>query len=122
MSRRVLVVDDETDTRQLLRLILEKNQFHVTEAADGQIALDALAENEFDLVVLDIRMPGLDGWAVLDAIKTDERWRRIKVVMVSAHTSPDAARNALDRGATAFVTKPFRWDEITSTLERALGA
>jgi CheY-like chemotaxis protein len=122
VAGRILIVDDEGDTRLMLRLILEQRGHEVAEAADGEAALTLMRAQSFDLVLLDIRMPGLDGWQVLDLMQAEPDLRGAKVVMISAHASAGTARNALDRGATAFVTKPFRSDEIGGVVERALSA
>lgn len=122
MAHRILVVDDDADTRRMLRALLERSGHEISEAPEGETALTLMRAQVHDLVILDIRMPGLDGWEVLDRIRSEPALRQAKVVMISAHASAGTARNALDRGATAFVTKPFRAEEIGGVVERALSA
>jgi CheY-like chemotaxis protein len=122
MTTLALVVDDEPDTRALLRMILELRGYAVDEAGTGEDALSSMREHAPDVVLLDLRMPGLDGWDVLGQMRDDPALRAVKVVVISAHTSPDTGPRALEHGAAGFVTKPFQWDEVTGAIERALSA
>ena len=102
---RVLVVDDEPDILLMLRMNLEAEGHESVLAADGQMALERIGEAEVDLVLLDVMMPVMDGWSVL------ERLRDVAdgppVVVVSAKSAPRDAVRALELGAVEYVTKPF---------------
>ncbi|MFN2614197.1 MAG: response regulator [Actinomycetota bacterium] len=117
MSKRVLVVDDEADTRLLLRYILEQRGLDIAEAESGEEALSSLEESVPDAMVLDIRLPGMNGWEVLEQVRSDRRFERMKVVIMSAHVAPSAEAEALARGGNAFVPKPFRWERFDETLD-----
>jgi len=119
---RVLVVDDEEGLRHLLRLILERGGFAVTEARDGAEALDLLvAHPAIGVVLCDIRMPRMDGHAFLSALPARlAPQRTVRVVMMSAYGDSDTAVDCLARGAFDYVAKPFRAREILSCVERVV--
>lgn len=102
---RVLIVDDEPDILLLLRLTLEAEGFETVLAADGERALEHLREGEFDAVLLDVMMPVLDGWGVLEHVK--RAGPPTPIVVVSAKTSEYDIARALKLGAAEYVTKPF---------------
>ena len=121
MKRNVLVVDDEPNMRLLIRLILEEGDMTVLEASSGEEALEFLASSSPDVVLLDIRLPGIDGWEVLERMRGDDRMRRIPVVGISAHASA-TPKVAAERGCVAFLSKPFRAEELLEAMEIALQA
>jgi DNA-binding response OmpR family regulator len=112
---RLLVVDDDEDIRALLRLILERGGFEVDEQADGRAALRAFHQGNHDLVVLDVTMPDLDGWEVLDRIRD---LSEVPVLMLTARDSESDRVRGLRAGADDYVAKPFDRDEL---LERIRG-
>ncbi len=130
MGYKILVVDDEPEIRDLLRLYLEKDGYDVVEAADGAQALSALQEESLrsegiDLVILDIMMPGIDGYRVLQNIRENSN---IPVIMLSAKGTDSDKILGLDLGADDYITKPFQPLEavarVNSNIRRfyALGA
>ncbi len=113
-SPLVLVVDDEPDVLLMLRTGLEAYGFRTALAGDGDTALQRIREQDPEVVLLDLMMPMVDGWAVLEALA--ERPRRPGVIIVSAKTrSADMAR-AYRMGADAYVTKPFNFDQLTAAI------
>lgn len=104
---RILVVDDNEVNRDLLRIRLEREHYQVDEAGDGELALAALRRQPFDLVLLDVMMPVLDGVATLKAIKMDADLQDIPVIMVSAVSELDTVARCLEQGADDYLTKPF---------------
>ena len=121
MSRpRVLVVDDEPQIRRALRLVLRANGYEVDEVGTGEGALDALAIQPFDVMILDLMLPDLDGVEVCRRLR---EWSRLPVVVLSAHGEEEVKVRALDQGADDYVTKPFSAPELLarmrSTLRRA---
>jgi DNA-binding response OmpR family regulator len=117
---RILVVDDEPDILLLHRLNLEAAGHHVLLAADGSKALQRIADDTPDLVVLDVMMPVLDGWGVLDQLRlqTDAP----PVLVVSAKTSQEDIDRAMSSGAMAYLAKPFNADQLLATVARLLAA
>jgi CheY-like chemotaxis protein len=116
----ILVVDDEPDVRLLIRIILEREGHEVNEAADGEEAMELAERVDPDVILLDIRMPGVDGWEVLERLKESGRLSKTAVVMISAHSTPTVAQEAIDLGCRAFITKPFRAQDVTATVEDVL--
>jgi two-component system KDP operon response regulator KdpE len=116
-AQRVLVVDDEPQIRRALRLILRANGYQVAEVASGEAALDALATQSFDLVILDLVLPDLDGVEVCRRLR---EWSRLAVVVLSAHGDEEIKIRALDVGADDYVTKPFSAPELLARMRSAL--
>lgn len=104
MAYKILIADDEAEIRDVLRLYLEKDGYEVAEAADGVEAMEMLRKEKTDLVILDIMMPGLDGYRVLRNIREDNN---IPVIMLSAKDTDSDKILGLDLGADDYITKPF---------------
>jgi two-component system nitrogen regulation response regulator GlnG len=119
-TARILIADDEESLRWVLERGLRKVGYDVTTVADGDAAIHAYEAEPFDLVFLDVKMPGVDGLSVL------ERLREIRpdayVVVMTAHGSMDTAIKAMQRGAYDYLAKPFDLDEVLLLCERALSA
>jgi two-component system response regulator PilR (NtrC family) len=113
----VLVVDDERSMRDFLKILLEKEGHKVATADNGEKALQILGNQPIDVVVSDIRMPGLSGIELLEAIK--EEFADLPVIMITAFASPDDAVLAMKNGAFDYISKPFNVDEIKSVIESA---
>jgi DNA-binding response OmpR family regulator len=116
-DRRVLVVDDDPDIRGLLRELLDRRGFDVTEARDGQEALRAFFADRPDLVVLDVAMPVLDGWKTLERIR---ELSDVPVVMLTARTTELEKTRGLRAGADDYVTKPFGRQELLARVDAVL--
>jgi DNA-binding response OmpR family regulator len=114
---RLLVVDDDEDIRALLRLILERAGYEVDEQADGRAALRSFHLGHHDLVVLDVTMPVLDGWEILDRIRD---LSEVPVLMLTARDSESDRVRGLRGGADDYVTKPFDRDELLARIEGLL--
>jgi len=112
---RVLVVDDEPDIRATVSAMLEIEGYAVAEAMNGAEALAAVEADPPDLILLDMRMPVLDGWGF--AAELRRRGHRIPIVVMTA--ARDAARWAAEIAATAFIAKPFGYDELIRTVEES---
>jgi class 3 adenylate cyclase/CheY-like chemotaxis protein len=104
---RILVVDDNAANRDMLSRRLDREGYWVDTAADGREALDKLDEQNFDLVLLDIVMPELDGFAVLQRIRADPRWREVAVIMISALDEIRSVVRCIEMGAEDYLPKPF---------------
>ena len=104
MSYKILIADDEAEIRDVLHLYLEKDGYEVFEAADGIQAMEVLQKEKIDLAILDIMMPGIDGYRVLRNIREDNN---IPVIILSAQSSDSAKILGLDLGADDYITKPF---------------
>lgn len=120
-DRSVLIVDDEKNIRLTLSMALEKLDILVDTAADGEEALRKLAERSYALVLLDLRMPGIDGMEVLKRVP--EIRPEVKVVIITSYGSIEAAVEAMKLGAVDFLQKPFNAEDVrdlvSSLMERA---
>lgn len=121
-SARLLVVDDNDMNREMLSRRLQKLGYEVTEVGDGRIALDKLRDGNFDLVLLDILMPVLDGFQTLEFMKADQRLRHLPVIMLTALDDVESTVRCIEAGAEDFVPKPFNpvvlRARITASLEK----
>ena len=116
---RVLVIDDEAPIRLLCRVNLEAEGMNVLEAADGPAGLDVARSESPDVILLDVMMPGLDGWQVAEELLDDDRTSAIPIVFLTARAELRDRARGLDVGGIDYVTKPFNPIELAS-LVRAL--
>src|ERR1700741_2765451 len=116
--KHLLLVEDEGPLRQALAERLAEHGFEVEQAESGEQAIEQLAEFAFDIVVTDLRLPGLDGTRVLEAALA--RYPDIVGIIVTGYGTVKEAVDAIRRGATDFVTKPFQFDELLHALNSAL--
>lgn len=120
MARSVLVVDDEPMARSMLRLILVRAGFEVREAEDGKAALSEVDRSLPDLMILDIMMPGIDGFEVCERLRADESTNRLPIIMLSAKTDSESVKRGLNLGANKYLTKPVGPDELTRHVREVL--
>lgn len=116
----VLIVDDEPDILLMLRLNLEAEGFETLLASDGQTALRRVREEHPDLVLLDVMMPLLDGWGVLEELATFEP--RPRVVVLTAKNTERDLEKATELGADSYMTKPFDPTELLETIDTVLSS
>jgi DNA-binding NtrC family response regulator len=116
--KHLLLVEDETPLRQVIAEQLTDRGYQVEQAASGEAALGQLSEFAFDVIVTDLRLPGIDGSAVVDAAL--ERYPDIVAIVVTGYGTVKDAVGAIKRGAWDFVSKPFQIDELTHVLDAAL--
>ncbi len=116
MKRRVLVVDDDELTLEILRTILDLEDFEVRTATSGQGALDEVDAERPDVVVLDVMMPDIDGFEVCARLRGDPATATLPIILLSARDREEDRRQGLDAGATAYLTKPFSPLSLIETL------
>ncbi|MFH1217481.1 MAG: sigma-54 dependent transcriptional regulator [Pseudomonadota bacterium] len=114
----ILVVDDELSMREFLKILLEKEGHQAIVAQDGEKALEIIDGHEFDLVISDIRMPGMGGLELIEHVK--KKQPDLPFVMITAFASPEDAVQAMKHGAYDYITKPFKLDEIKSIINSAI--
>jgi DNA-binding response OmpR family regulator len=119
-STTVLVIDDEAPIRLLCRVNLEAEGMRVLEAADGPSGLDAARGDLPDVILLDVMMPGLNGWQVAEELLEDERTKGIPIVFLTARAELRDRARGLDAGGVDYVTKPFNPIELASLVRDVL--
>ena len=117
---RVLVVDDEAPIRLLCRVNLEAEGMEVLEAPDGPAGLDRAREEKPDIVLLDVMMPGLDGWRVAEHLLEDARTNEIPIIFLTARAEFRDRARGLDIGGVDYVTKPFNPLELAPLVDQLL--
>ena len=117
---RVLVIDDEAPIRLLCRVNLEAEKMEVLEAADGPTGLEQARAAKPDVILLDVMMPGLDGWQVAEQLLEDDRTRWIPIVFLTARAEFRDRARGLDLGGIDYVTKPFNPLELAPLVEDML--
>lgn len=120
MKPRVLVIEDSASVRRLIEVCLRVVDIELTAAEDGVKGLEAARATLPDAIVLDIGLPGMDGWEVLRHLRSGADTHAIKVLVLTAHAQPEVASRAAARGADAFMTKPFRPPELREQIEKLL--
>lgn len=116
---KILVVDDEAGTRDILQQILRDMGYDVQTVASGYNAIEMIKEDKFDVVITDIRMPGVDGLSVLEVAKGIDP--EIEVIMITAYASLESSIEALRDGAANYIMKPVNIEELKAALRNALG-
>ena len=118
---RVLIVDDEAPIRLLCRVNLEAEEMDVLEAGDGPTGLETARREHPDVILLDVMMPGLDGWQVAERLLEDDGTARIPIVFLTARAEFRDRARGLDIGGIDYVTKPFNPIELASLVRDLLG-
>ncbi|MFT5356744.1 MAG: two-component system nitrogen regulation response regulator NtrX [Polyangiales bacterium] len=122
MSATILVIDDEKNIRRTLRMVLEGEGFLVDEAETGEAGLEKILNGSPDLVMLDIRLPGISGLDVLAKVRDEPALRNLPILMISGHASVAEAVSAVQSGATDFFEKPLDRDKVLVRVRNALQA
>jgi two-component system response regulator HydG len=117
LATRILLVDDEEDLRETLGVLLEREELEVTTVSSGAEAIAALRERRFDLVVTDMRMPGMDGADTITALRAIDP--TVRVIVATAY-GPEALAERRLRGASAIIKKPFQFQELVALVRRLL--
>ncbi len=120
VEQQVLVIEDSASVRRLIEVCLRVLGVEVRSASDGPEGLDAIRQERPDAVVLDIGLPGLDGWEVLKHLREDPETADLKVLVLTAHAQPEMADRAARGGADSFMTKPFRPLDLRIQVEKLL--
>ena len=120
MKPSILIVDDEPMTRNLLRLMLERAGFEISEAEDGLKALLMMAEQSPDVLLLDVMMPNMDGLTVCEKLRARPETAVLPIILLSARTSSEAVKAGMDAGATKYLSKPINRKELINTIHEVL--
>lgn len=120
MGKRILIVDDEPSIVISLEYLMKREGHDTAVAIDGEAALEALAAWSPDLVILDVMLPRMDGFEVCRRIRSDPRWRDLKVIMLTARGRDPEVAKGLAVGADVYVTKPFSTRELAAQIKQLL--
>jgi CheY-like chemotaxis protein len=120
LRERILIVEDERSIAQALTIRLRAAEYDVRWACDGTAGLAAVAEWQPDMILLDIRMPGIDGFEVNRRLKADPDLRATPVIFLSANVQESARQEALAAGAHAYLTKPYESKDVLAAIRSAL--
>ncbi|HYN85475.1 MAG TPA: response regulator [Pyrinomonadaceae bacterium] len=120
MPAEILIADDYDDNRELLRLMLLPEGYRVREARDGRECVAQALASPPDLLLVDLSMPVLDGWGVLEALRNDERTRALPLVAVTAFASEQDRQRALAAGFDAYLSKPYRTRDLLDLVKHLL--
>jgi len=118
--KTVLVADDRPTGRELVRAVLENTGYLVIEAGDGLEALRCARESLPDLIILDLHMPGLDGFCVIEELRRDARFATTPIVALTASAMQGDRERAMAAGFTGYITKPIRLSLLRGEVERLL--
>jgi CheY-like chemotaxis protein len=116
----ILVADDKAAGRELVRTVLEKSGYTVIEASDGMEAVRFARERNPDLIILDLHMPGLDGFGVIQELRRDELFATTPIMALTASAMQGDRERAMSVGFTGYVTKPIRLGALRGEVERLL--
>jgi two-component system, cell cycle response regulator DivK len=119
-KKRILIAEDKATSRELLRTVLENQGYAVTEAADGEEALQKARSEVPDLILLDLQMPVLNGYAVLKELRQEQRFATVPIVAVTASAMQGDREKALVAGFNGYLTKPLALSRLRSEIQRLL--
>jgi len=117
---KILIAEDDNDIRELIVLTLQFNGFDVTSAEDGQMAVELAPTDDFDLILMDVRMPRMTGYQACAKLKEMEKVRDIPVIFLSAKGQETEIATGIKAGAVDYILKPFAPDELIGTINRVL--
>ena len=120
MPKEILIVDDEPDIVVPVQFLMEQQGYHVTTANRGEDALDLICQYKPDLVLLDIMLPGIDGYEVCEIVRLNPDYRDVKIVFLTARRSEVEIAKGLSLGGDAYITKPFSNAELVALVKKLL--
>ncbi len=121
MKKRVLVIEDNEQNLYLVTFLLEKNGYGVSAARDGVIGIEQAAREIPDLILLDIQLPLLDGYAVAKQLKSFDKLARVPIVAVTSYAMPGDREKAIESGCSGYIEKPINPDTFMKQIENFLG-
>ena len=120
MTAKILIAEDDQDIRELIILTLQFHGFQVTPAEDGAAAVELAPTDNFDLILMDVRMPRMTGYEACKKLKENKATKDIPVIFLSAKGQEAEITTGLDVGAADYVLKPFAPDKLISTINKVL--
>jgi two-component system cell cycle response regulator DivK len=120
MSKRILVVEDQEDNRQIIRDLLSATDYEIIEAESGEQALEAVARQRPDLILMDIQLPGMDGYEATRQIKADPALRSITIIAVTSYALSGEEQKARAAGCDEYVPKPYSPRQLLAKIRQYL--
>jgi two-component system cell cycle response regulator DivK len=120
MSKRILVVEDQEDNRQIIRDLLSTTDYEIMEAESGEEALEAVAKQRPDLILMDIQLPGIDGYETTRRIKADPALRSITIIAVTSYALSGEEQKARAAGCDEYVPKPYSPRQLLAKIRQYL--
>ncbi len=121
MAKRILIVDDEVQLVEMVKMRLEAAGYEVISAYDGQDGFDKAKKNKPDLIILDLMLPKMDGYKICGLLKNDARYSKIPIIMFTARVQEEDVRLGKDLGAEEYVTKPFDPKILLAKIKELIG-
>jgi DNA-binding response OmpR family regulator len=122
VKKKIVIVEDEPDTNEMFAEMMQLSGYNVFKSYGGNSALTLISEENPDLVVLDLMMPGLSGLEVLEKMRADPAMSKIPVIIVSAKSLPQDIQTGLDAGASMYLTKPVTYQELHQAVQETIQA
>lgn len=121
--KTILIVEDSATTRALIRAVIDElGDVETIEAASGFEALKMLPQQEYDLIITDINMPDINGLELINFVRSNDRYKQIPIVIVSTERSEEDKKRGMALGATAYVTKPFKSDDLQEIIKKTIAS
>ena len=120
MPKKILIVDDEPSVVVALQFLMQQQGYDVIVAESGEEALDHIYKYKPDLVILDIMLPGIDGYEVCEIVRLNPDYRKVKILFLTARRDEVEIAKGLALGADAYITKPFSNDKLVATINEVL--
>ena len=121
MTKKILIVDDEPNIVISLEFLMKREGFQVSIASDGDAALEQVAAQQPDMVLLDVMMPKKNGYEVCQLIRANPEWQDMKIIMITAKGRDTEMAKGLAMGADAYMTKPFSTKDLVANVKKMLG-
>jgi len=119
-NKKILIVEDDQHIRKLLTILIRKEDVEIDEAVEGNEALQKLQDNRYDLVILDIMMPNVDGFSILKELREKPATAQLPVIIVTAKTEDKDLMRGYSMGANYYITKPFEPQDLIHSIELIL--
>jgi len=116
--KNILIIDDSAAMRAIISAVLKDKGFDVTETVNGEEGLKKASENEYDMVITDLNMPNMDGFTVIQNLRTYAAYESIPVLVLTTELSPEKELQGKDCGATEWVTKPFNPEQLMQAVQK----
>lgn len=121
MPYRILIVDDEPNIVLPLQFLMEQNNYEVDIASSGEEAIEAIMRHVPDLILLDIMLPGIDGYEVCEIVRLNPQWKQAKIIFLTAKGCDVDVAKGMVLGADAYIIKPFANAEVVDKVKQLLG-